>query len=190
MTNTCKRFFVHRRARATKEDNHHRLFLELKQPQRRRGERGALHEHELEAELKRKIIFLRQPQLLRAWLCRAVDELRDAAEATKLSMTCPQCKKLFRDPHILTHCGLTFCAECCGARDVHHEGRGEDGSTLKNEPCWACKREGKDDARLRPTVPNHVLAALLKNFAFHRELLNTLKQASVELWREGMHITR
>lgn len=183
-TVTCQHFFIHRRDRATKENN----LLGLKQPQRRRrGEHGALHEHELEAELKKKIIFLRQSQSLRAWLCRAVDELRDAAEVTKLSMTCPQCKKVFSDPHILTQCGHTFCAECCGARDDHHEGGGDG-------PCWACKREGvrsKDGGtRLRATVPNHVVVALLENFAFHRELLDTLKQASVEMWREGLHITR
>lgn len=102
-----------------------------------------------------------QVQSARARLCRAVDDLCGAEEATELVLTCLLCARLFRDPQVMTPCGHTLCADCCGGggggswqgtptpdgEEEAQAGRMGDSEMRASLGCRLCEKEGGEPGR-------------------------------------------
>lgn len=146
-----------------------------------------------------------------------MEELQSAEEAAETALTCLKCMKLFRNPLVMVPCGHTFCGDCCGyshgnsgegGLDVEVVaakgwGGGEEqgGDTNEHETprmsrtCSLCQQDGVGDGGLPLEVlregglaPNRAVAALLGNFYFKRQCLDTLKQIGLVLWQEGLAV--
>lgn len=161
---------------------------------------------------------LRQLQATRGELCRTIDELYHAEEAAELALTCLQCTKLFKDPHIITPCGHTLCAACCGVgkaevcrtpeevqgvagaealqdagpgRGAEPDGDEAKSSTPQTTPvCRLCDKDAREGAGAGGVAPNRAVATLLGKFTFRRQLLETIRNTSVVSWQEGLRNPR
>lgn len=139
---------------------------------------------------------------VKARFCRTLNELCGAEEAGELVLTCLKCTKLFKDPHIAGPCGHTLCAGCCGMvggdEEPPVEGNsgwvlrgGGGGVSVREKPaCHVCVNQPNGGGVADKNVcvgmaPNRALAALVTKFAFRRQLLESLKEMSNALWREG-----
>lgn len=180
------------------EDNSRLRILVNQQAERR-------HQLEEQREQLKEEEALRRPQVQseRAQLCRTVDELFYAEEATELALTCLRCTQLFRDPHIMTPCGHTLCAACCGSgtggdsdSKPISDGRASGGANVQGRrtealteaptslTCCLCEEDqGEVGTKLGPraVAPNRAVAALVGKFTFRRQLLGVLRQRSNEL---------
>eukprot|EP00903_Cladosiphon_okamuranus_P014008 g13027.t1 len=176
---------------------------EQRQRDQERHDREVQHENETRA---RNL----QSRSLRARLCRTLDELSEAEEAGELAITCLECAKLFKDPHVMAPCGHTLCADCSRRGN---DGGGEPVAALKQSDergsgwvlgvgggggdtpprakhsCPVCvKQEGGGGATERSTcvgsAPSRELATLVTKFVFRRQLLASLKDIGALLWQE------
>ena len=152
-----------------------------------------------------------QLQSARAQLCRTVDDLCGAEDATELVLTCLLCTRLFREPLIMTPCGHTLCTDCCGGggsgSGVRSEGdtptsegrggaqaeRTGDSGMRANFGCRLCEKEAEavGNASIgeeRGVAPNHVVQALVAKHTFRRQLLQVLKKASAVLLQDAPRI--
>ena len=172
---------------------------EQQQRDQERHDREVQHEQETHAQkLKSKS--------LKARLCRALDELREVEEAGELALTCLECAKLFRDPHVMAPCGHTMCADCSR--------RGGDAGLALEQPAeessgWVLGGGGGDSAAARAkrtcpmcvkqrgggvaegsscvgSAPSRELATLVAKFVFRRELLGSLTETGALLWQDDL----
>lgn len=184
------------------ENSRLRLAIEEHEEEQRQRDQER-HDREVQHENETRARNL-QSKSLRARLCRTLDELCEAEEAGELAITCLECAKLFKDPHVMAPCGHTLCAECSGrgfdgglARAQPAEersgwvlGGGVGDSTTRTKP--ACRLCVKNQAGGGPaeesacvgSAPSRALATLVTKFVFRRQLLESLKEIGVLLWQE------
>lgn len=193
------------RADAFAEENSQlRVALE-KQEEEQRQMGQERHDREVQHENETRARNLRSKSL-RTRLCRTLDQLREAEEAGELAITCLECAKLFKDPHVMTPCGHVLCADC--SRRGVDEGPSL-GQSVETPPGWVLGGEGGDSAtpakRTCPlcvkqeqeggggvaeesscvgSAPCRVLATLVSKFVFRGQLLASLKEVGDLLCQE------
>eukprot|EP00752_Nemacystus_decipiens_P011903 g10554.t1 len=163
---------------------------EQRQRDRERHDREVQHENETCARNMRS-------KSLRARLCRTLDELCEAEEAGELSITCLECAKLFKDPHVMAPCGHALCADCSrrgfdGGSALGQPGEESSGWVLgggtKRSSCPLCTKQGgggsAEEGRCVGSAPSRELATLVTKFVFRRQLLESLREIAALLWQE------
>eukprot|EP00904_Undaria_pinnatifida_P009346 jgi/Undpi1/5541/HiC_scaffold_2.g00818.m1 len=144
-------------------------------------------------------------QSARDRLSRTVDDLCHAEEATELVLTCLLCTRLFRDPQVMTPCGHTLCADCCGGGGSGSGSQGTPTSEgaegvlakqteglemLPSDGCRLCEKEKEAAGEAsvggeHGVAPNRTVSALVAKHTFRRQLFQVLKRTSAVLSQDG-----
>lgn len=196
-----------RTASLTEENSRLRCLVEIDEQARRERERDLSG-----LQTSRASLTPDQVQSARARLCRTVEDLCGAEEATELVLTCLLCTRLFRDPQVMTPCGHTLCADCCrggsgsgdsggssqgtptsgGAEEAQAEGMG-DSEMRASLGCRLCEKEREAVGRAsigggQGMAPNYAVQALVTKHTFRRQLLQVLRRTSAALSQDAPRI--
>lgn len=188
------------------ENSRLRLAIEKQEEEQQQRDQER-HDREVQHENETRSRNL-QSKSLKARLCRTLDELREAEEAGELAMTCLECAKLFKDPHVMAPCGHTMCADCSRRGDDAGlalgqsaeessssgwvlGGGGGDSTARVKRICPLCVKQGRgggaaEESSCVGSAPSRELATLVAKFAFRRQLLESLREIAALLWQDDL----